>query len=118
MIMLGGTNNRAENNVIIDAGYTGTSAAIGGRVGRDINPGGTLKNIASQNTIGWSGRLGVQVDSGLDVLSNDLYQSHLQISDLGTIYSWGTDGKNALIAYNLVHDNYAIWNVDLKYYGC
>ena len=117
MIMLGGANNHAENNVIMDAGYTGTSAAIGGKVGRDNNPGGTLRNIASQNTIGWSGRIGVQVDSGLDVLSNDLYQSHLQISDLGTIYSWGTDGKNALIAYNLVHDNYAIWNVDLKYYG-
>ena len=63
-----------------------------------------------QNTVFDTGRMAVRADPGLDIKYNDLYNSHLQIMDLGTIYGWGTDGKDAEIAYNLVHDNRAELN--------
>jgi hypothetical protein len=118
MISLGGTNNRVYNNVIYNAGYTAVSAAV---VGRDpiyaANPGGASSNLVSQNTIFDVGRLGVAADPGLNITYNDLYRSHLQITDLGTVYAQGLDGKNAHIAYNLVHDNSAEYNYNLRYWG-
>ncbi len=117
MIALGGTENLAENNVIFDAGYSGTGVAVGGFVWPDHNPGGALKNIARNNTVAWTGRIGIQADAGLDIVYNDVYQTHHQISDLASIYGWGTDGNQAQIAYNLVHDNDGLEDEALKYWG-
>ncbi|MGC9398404.1 MAG: DUF2341 domain-containing protein [Anaerolineae bacterium] len=117
MILLGGARNRAENNVIYEAGYMGIGAAIAGERWPTPNPGGAERNVATQNTIFDVGRLGVGADPGLDITYNDLYRSHLLISDLGTIYGWGDDGNDAHIAYNLVHDNQAELNLDLNYFG-
>lgn len=117
MILLGGTRNRAENNVIYEAGYMGTGSAIAGERWPTPNPGGAERNVATQNTIFDAGRLGVGADPGLDITYNDLYRSHLLISDLGTIYGWGDDGNDAHIAYNLVHDNDAELNLDFNYFG-
>ena len=117
MIALGGTHNQARNNVIYETAYMGISGAVVGSVNAISNPGGTAKNTVSNNTLFISGRLGVAADPGLDITYNDLYRSHLQISDLGTIYSWGTDGKNATIAYNLVHDNDGELNLGIRCFG-
>lgn len=114
MILMSGRRNRVENNVIFEAGYMGVGAVIEGRWGSTNNPGGTESNLVTQNTIYDAGRVAVQADPGLNITYNDLYRSHLLITDLGTVYSWGTDGKNAVIAYNFVHDNTAelvpAWN--------
>jgi hypothetical protein len=118
MISLGGTNNRVVNNVVFHAGYMGVGAAITGvDAGGVPNPGGAASNQVIQNTIFEVGRLAIAADPGLNITYNDLYESHLQISDLGTVYSFDTDGRGATIAYNLVHDNRAEHDQNLKYWG-
>ncbi len=117
MIKLSGLRNLAENNVLYDTGYMGSAVGVSGAAYQQTNPGGAQRNILRQNTIFNGGRYLVQADPGLDVLYNDLYLSHLQMMDAGTIYSWGTDGKNAVIACNWVHDNYGERNPALHYWG-
>ncbi|MDW8404793.1 DUF2341 domain-containing protein [Chloroflexus sp.] len=117
MVSVSGLRNVVANNVIYDAGYMAGDVAVNGQAWRQINPGGTDSNIFRQNTVFNTGRFAVQADPGLNIFYNDLYNSHLQISDLGTIYSWGTDGKGAQIAYNWVHDNWAELDLSLNYFG-
>jgi hypothetical protein len=118
MVNLAGTNNQASNNVIYNAGYMGIGAAIGGASDMyDPNPGGVANNEALHNTAFDMGRLGVSADAGLNIMYNDLYQSHLQMSDGGTIYGYNSDGKGADIAYNLVHDNEAEYDESVSYWG-
>lgn len=117
MVALGGLRNLAVNNVIYDAGYMGGDVAVNGRIGAQSNPGGTDSNHFRQNTVFNTGRFAVQASSGLTITHNDLYSSHLQITDLGTIYGWGTDGRNAVIAYNWVHDNWAELDLSRSYFG-
>ena len=117
MIVMSGYRNQAINNVVRGAAYMGNAAAIAGRTWDRSNPGGAFSNLLRQNTIFDTGSMAVQADPGLDIKYNDLYNSHLQIMDLGTVYGWGTDGKDAAIAYNLVHDNWAELNASLNYWG-
>ncbi len=114
-IMLGGRSNRAANNVIREAGYMGFSSAIAGQLPPDFNPGGALKNAAIHNTVFDLGRIAVFADAGLDIQHNDLYGAERQSSGLGIIFAAGMDGKNAEIAYNLIHDNVA--EATARYYG-
>lgn len=96
------SGNVIDNTVIADSGYAANGSAVVGR-----STGGRL----SQSTIYNNGRYHVQMQRGLDVLNNDLYNSHLQISDLGIIYGWGEDGvtagRNTRITGNWAHDAYA-----------
>jgi hypothetical protein len=114
MLWLSGNRNQVINNVIEGAAYMGSIPAI---YGIASHPGGSNSNPLRQNTLFDSGLFTVQADPGIEIRLNDLYNSHLQIMDLGTIYNWGTDGRGAEIAYNLVHDNWAELNLGLKYYG-
>jgi hypothetical protein len=118
MISLGGTYNRAQNNVIYQAGYMGVGAAVVGKDATEAaNPGGAASNAVIQNSIFNVGRLAVNADPGLNITYNDAYRSHGLITDLGTIYTHATDGRGAQIAYNLVHDNPAELDQTIKYWG-
>lgn len=111
MFRLDGAHNRVANNVIREAGYMGSGAAV------SRSSDALASSIVTQNTIFDVGSVAVGADPGLDITYNDLYRSHLLISDLGTIYGWGSDGHDAVIAYNLVHDNNGERNPDLDYWG-
>ena len=113
MISLRGNGNLITNNVFGAMGYNGGSVGISGGM---LDSAGAHNQLA-QNTLFDAGRYPIQADNGLDITYNDAYNSHLQISDLGVIYGWGTDGNNAQIAYNLVHDSVGERNNDLLYYG-
>jgi len=105
-------NQLIFNNVIHNIGYQGSGVAI-----RASNITGLQKNFISHNTIFTSGLCMIDLGSGNDVIYNDTYQSHLQCTDIGTIYGWGCDGKGAIVAYNLVHDSISEHNGNLNKYG-
>jgi hypothetical protein len=116
MLALKGFQNEARNNVIYNAAYMGHAPAVSGK-STPVNPGGSDKNTFRSNTVFDTGHYEVDASAGLDIKFNDLYNSHLQIMDLGSIYGHGIDGHLAEIAYNLVHDNWAEYDESLKYYG-
>jgi hypothetical protein len=106
------SSNKIINNVIHDVAYMGSDVAVSA----SNNQGGTNKHLVQNNTIFNTGRYIIDPVIG-DVIYNDVYHSHLQINDLGNIYTWGTDGKGAEIAYNYVHDNYAELDNNSSYFG-
>ena len=108
MIQLSGSNHLIENNVIQNVGYVGIGVGIGGSA-----PGTKIR----QNTMFNAGRYWVQLEKGVDVLYNDISQSHRRISDLGAIYGWSAEGGGAQIAYNLVHDSYGEKKSSDQQYG-
>lgn len=110
------TGNLIENNVIMGADTMGYSAGINGIVDYDKFDLAQPHTI-TQNTVFLTGRMAIQAESRFDITYNDAYESHQMIYDLGTIYTWGTDGKGAHIAYNLVHDNYATHDSTYKFWG-
>ncbi len=84
MIVMSGNRNQAINNVVHGAAYMGSVAAAA-RVADPIPAarsatccGKTLSLIRATWRCG--------ADPGLDIKYNDLYNSHLQIMDLGTVY--------------------------------
>jgi PKD repeat protein len=105
-------NQLIENNVIHDIGYEGSGAAISA-----ANIDGLHKNLITKNTIFTSSLRMIDLGPGNDVTYNDTYQSHLQCTDIGTIYGCANDGKGSIVAYNLVHDSYAEHNGSLNKYG-
>lgn len=94
-----GDNNTIENCHFHDFDYAGTYYA-----GVNVyGTGNTVKNCTLHDT----GRYNI-LHSGakkLTVTGCDMYNSALLSEDLGSIYSWGTDGEGTEIAYNYVHDN-------------
>ena len=108
MIQLSGSNHLIENNVIQNVGYVGVGVGLMGSA-----PGSKIQH----NTMFNAGRYWVQMEKGVDILYNDISQSHRRISDLGTIYGWGQEGDGAQIAYNLVHDAYAELNNPDQQFG-
>ncbi len=104
-------NNRLINNVIVDAGYMSVGHAASG----DSN--GVERHQVISNTIFNSARTAVQLAVGVDVKYNDVYSTHLQMNDVGSISCWGTDGMGSDVAYNLVHDNQAVRNHDIGHWG-
>ena len=105
-------NQLIINNVLHDIGYEGSGLAISA-----ANINGQNKNLITHNTIFTSGLTMIDLDTGNDVTYNDTYQSHLQCTDIGTIYGWGGDGKGSIVAYNLVHDSISEHNGSLNKYG-
>jgi hypothetical protein len=108
------SGNKITNTVIADSGYIANGSAVAGS-----SPGGAI----AQSTIYNAGRYPVQMSKGVNVTNNDLYNSHLQIDDLGIIYGWGVDGSynqgsaNTLISGNWIHDGYAEVNNAVGFYG-
>jgi hypothetical protein len=99
-----GSNNHVENNVFYDIGFMGASMAINGQNG----DAATATQYFEQNTVFNSGAQALHMAPMWKIRYNDAYNSHGLVTDTGTFYSWGTNGKGAEIAYNYVHDNWAI----------
>ncbi|MBX3085093.1 MAG: DUF2341 domain-containing protein [Anaerolineae bacterium] len=106
------SNNQLINNVMFDMGYMANQAGI-----RGFSNGGASSHLISQNTLFYSGNILVDLSPGLNVKLNDVYQSHQQISDLGTLYTWNQDGLGAEIANNFVHDGYGEYDNTKNFYG-
>ncbi|WP_298819078.1 DUF2341 domain-containing protein [Chloroflexus sp.] len=117
LLRLTGQRNLAYNNVLRDAGYAGGAVGVTGRATGQSNPGGADSNHLFQNTIFNVARSAVDLGPGFNVTHNDIYQSHLQVTDGGSVNGWGLDGKGSVVAYNWVHDNWAELDLNLKYYG-
>jgi hypothetical protein len=117
LLDLGGRRNLAENNVIHDGEYMANAPLITASFPDQSGSAGADKNILRQNTIFHGGNRLISAGPGLDITYNDVYSSHLQISDLGVIYNYDIDGLGSNIAYNLVHDNWAELDLDLSFYG-
>lgn len=77
----------------------------------------TEKNCFRGNTIYNSSYTQVTASQGKDILSNECYNSHAQGTDVGIISSWGADGKNSIIAWNVVHDAPGLLDYSLGFYG-
>ena len=92
-----GSNSRAENNVIHDVDY-------GAGSGNGIRAYGS-GHVIKGNTIYNTGREGVKIASApkAKVTYNHIYNSMLQTTDGGGIYTFGTNGQGAEIAYNRIH---------------
>ena len=117
LLRLFGARNRAENNVLRDGSYMGNAPMATGRFSNQQSAGGADRNVLTGNTLFNSGQVLIHASAGFDILYNDGYNSHLQIMDLGTVYAQGTDGKQAQIAYNTLHDNRAELNPALTFWG-
>ena len=95
--VLGGSNNVARNCLIHDVDTIGADEAgitILGRNDQVIN-----------NTIYNCGRSGVvmRFSPAASVMHNRISNGGLLTTDLGGIYTWGTDGQNSVIAYNTIN---------------
>jgi hypothetical protein len=97
-IFIYGSNSRAVNNVINDVDY-GAGSANGIRA---YGSG----HVISGNTIYNTGREGIKVASApkAKVTYNVVHDAMLQTTDGGGIYTFGTNGQGAEIAYNRVYN--------------
>ncbi len=95
-VFLGGYANTVQNCIIHDVDYeAGDEAAI--------TTMGSNESVLS-NTIYNAGRSGIvtRFTTASHILHNAIYSIGLQMTDLGGIYTWGTNGAGTEIAYNLV----------------
>jgi fibronectin type 3 domain-containing protein/regulation of enolase protein 1 (concanavalin A-like superfamily) len=97
-VSLGGSRNRVENNVIHDFGYSGANGA-------GIRAQGTAHFIRN-NTVYNGGRSGILVSRFVAgrILNNLVHDVMLQNTDGGGIYTFGTNGQGAEIAYNRIYN--------------
>jgi hypothetical protein len=106
-----GARSRAINNVVLDAGYVTN--------GNNINVRAEDVRVA-QNTIRGTGNqhcLELSKSPRVKALYNDISHSGRLILDEAAIWvARDTDGQNAEIAYNLIHDTHA-HNDGKQYYG-
>jgi len=97
-VTLGGTGNRVENNVIHDIGYgCGDDAGVLVR--------GSDQDV-THNTIYNAARDGIKTSRASDirVTYNVIHDVMLQTTDGGGIYTYGTDGRGAEFAYNVIYN--------------
>ncbi|HEX5242380.1 MAG TPA: right-handed parallel beta-helix repeat-containing protein [Tepidisphaeraceae bacterium] len=96
-IFLGGSNNIARNCIIHDVDTIGADEA-------GVTIMGSNDQVIS-NTIYNAGRSGIvmRFSPAASVLHNRISNGGLLTTDLGGIYTWGTDGQNSVIAYNLIN---------------
>lgn len=96
-IFLGGSNNVARNCIIHDFDTIGADEA-------GVTIMGSNDKVIS-NTIYNCGRSGIvmRFSPAATVMYNRISNGGLLTTDLGGIYTWGTDGQNSVIAYNLIY---------------
>lgn len=97
-IFMYGSNSRAENNLVRDTDYSAGSAnGI-----RAYGAGHILKG----NTVYNTGREGIKISSAprAKVTYNIVHDAMLQTTDGGGIYTFGTNGGGAEIAYNRIYN--------------
>jgi hypothetical protein len=117
---ISGRRNTVRNNLIHHVGYLGPGSATEhqyGINGRQGNNGGADRNLLTGNTIHSGGYILVNAPSAMDVLYNEVFRSHLQGADVGAISAWGTNGRDSVIAWNLVHDNDGLNDDSRRWYG-
>jgi hypothetical protein len=97
-IFIYGSNSRAENNVVHDVNY-------GAGSGNGIRAYGS-GHVLHGNTVYNTGREGIKIASApkAKVTHNVIYNAMLQTTDGGGIYTFGTNGAGAEIAYNRVYN--------------
>ena len=100
-----GSGNKVENNVIHDVNYTAGSA-------NGVRAAGN-GHLIKGNTIYNTGREAIKFSSSpkTKILYNVIHDAMLQTTDGGGIYTFGTNGQGAEIAYN------RIWNVKSGGFG-
>ena len=96
-VFLGGSNNVARNCIIHDVDTIGADEA-----------GVTIMGSNDQvinDTIYNCGRSGIvmRFSPAASVMHNRISNGGLLTTDLGGIYTWGTDGQNSVIAYNMIN---------------
>lgn len=97
-VFLGGSGNTVENCVIHDVDYEAGDEAAITTLGADEQ--------VLHNTIYYAGRSGIVIRHTTDSLVsyNVVHNVGLQMTDLGGIYTWGTDGEGTEISYNVVYN--------------
>jgi len=97
-VSLYGSENVVVDCIIHDANYRGTDAApvaLGG-IGNRL--------LYSEVYNGGRDVLSAPSAQAFKVLHNEIHHSGLVAWDVGLLYTYNTDGKDAEIAYNIVHD--------------
>lgn len=96
-VFLGGSNNVARNCVIHDVDTIGADEA-------GVTILGSNDQVIS-DTIYNCGRSGIvmRFSPAASVMHNRISNGALLTTDLGGIYTWGTDGQNSVIAYNMIN---------------
>ncbi|HWE02470.1 MAG TPA: right-handed parallel beta-helix repeat-containing protein [Tepidisphaeraceae bacterium] len=97
-VFLGGSGNTVENTVIHDVDYQAGDEAGITTLGADE----TVLN----NTIYNAGRSGIvcRFTYGSAFSHNLIHTVGLQMTDLGGLYTWGTDGAGTEFSYNVIYD--------------
>jgi hypothetical protein len=100
-ISLGGNSNKVINNLILDVNYAGSDCA---GVFTDTVFSQNTGHIIEQNSVIGSGRGGIvfRKSNGGRISYNFIDQYGKLCNDLGGLYTWGADGKQLEVAYNLV----------------
>ncbi|HET6250598.1 MAG TPA: right-handed parallel beta-helix repeat-containing protein [Tepidisphaeraceae bacterium] len=97
-VFLGGSGNTVENTTIHDVDYEGGDEAGVTTLGNDES--------VLYNTIYNTGRSGIvsRFTTHSLIAHNVVHDVGLQMTDLGAIYTWGTDGEGTEIAYNVCYN--------------
>ena len=98
-LVLRGTDNVIENNIIHDVNYFATNEAA---IDIDSNWFANLRNLIAFNTVSRAGRAGIMLIGAQQsrVLFNRISDVNLMTNDMGGIDAYGTDGQGTEIAWN------------------
>lgn len=101
-VTMWGSGNTLENCLIEDCDWMAVDSAPLSVTGSD--------HIIRQNSLRMAARsiLVHRYLGASDIIYNDLHDCGLMCDDLGLTYSFQSDGKGTIIAYNWVHDNQAL----------
>ncbi|HWE96270.1 MAG TPA: right-handed parallel beta-helix repeat-containing protein [Tepidisphaeraceae bacterium] len=97
-VFLGGSGNTVQDCVIHDVDYEGGDEA-------GVTTLGSNENVL-YNTVYNAGRSGIVIrfTTASHILHNIVHDVGLQMTDLGAIYTWGTDGQGTEIGYNVCYN--------------
>ncbi|MDB5356353.1 MAG: carbohydrate-binding cenc domain protein [Phycisphaerales bacterium] len=97
-VFLGGAGNTVQDCVIHDVAYEGGDEA-------GISTLGSNENVL-YNTVYNAGRSGIVIrnTTSSNIFHNVVHDVGLQMTDLGAIYTWGTEGLGTEIAYNVCYN--------------
>jgi Domain of unknown function (DUF2341) len=100
-ISLGGNANKVINNVILDVDYAGSDS---GAIFTDTVFSQNTGHVIEQNCVIGCGRGGIifRKSNAGKVRYNLVEQYGRLCNDFGGLYTWGADGKQLEVAYNLV----------------
>ncbi|MDB5300059.1 MAG: carbohydrate-binding cenc domain protein [Phycisphaerales bacterium] len=97
-VFLGGAANTVQDCVIHDVAYEGGDEA-------GVTTLGSGENVL-YNTVYNAGRSGIVIrnTTASNILHNVVHDVGQQMTDLGAIYTWGTEGLGTEIAYNVCYN--------------